>query len=286
MKKVKFVLKKFVSLLCIYVSIFLLLLVPFYFLGYSNKLPLDLTNLLHPFSINYIDFNTKRKIFVLPILLDKYSYSMTILFVSFIISIICATFLNYLFEISSSKIRKFIRSLLDVFESIPEVMLVMLLQIGIASIFMATGYLVADIVAFGDERTYLLPIICLSIVPTIYLFRMMILETDKERSQPYVEFAISRGYSKTYILFRHMFPNIIINLLNYSRTIFLFMLSNLMIIEILFNIQGYMNAITNYYFFKFDICLIWFLILVTPFFIINAVFLFIASKWSGGEVID
>ncbi|MBP0725473.1 ABC transporter permease subunit [Bacillus sp. RG28] len=282
----KFVLKKFVSLLCIYVSIFLLLLVPFYFSGFKGIPPLNLTNLLHPFSINYVDFNTKRKIFVLPLLLDKYSYSMTLLFVSFIIAIICATFLNYLFEISSSRIRKFIRSLLDVFESVPEVMLVMLLQIGIASIFMATGYLVADIVVFGEERTYLLPIICLSIVPTIYLFRMMVLETENQRIQPYVEFAISKGFSKTYILFRHMFPNIIINLLNYSRSIFLFMLSNLIIIEILFNIQGYMNAIRNYYFFTFDICLIWFFLLVTPFYIINTVFLFIASKWSGGEVID
>jgi ABC-type dipeptide/oligopeptide/nickel transport system permease component len=262
------------------------LLVPFYFSGYQGIPPLNLSDLLHPFSISYIDFDTKRKIFVLPLLLDKYSYSMTLLFVSFVIAITCATLLNYLYEISSSKIRKFIRSLLDVFESVPEVMLVILLQIGIASIFMATGYLVADIVAFGDERTYLLPIICLSIVPTIYLFRMMVLETENERIQPYVEFAIAKGFSKTYILFRHMFPNIIINLLNYSRSIFLFMLSNLLIIEILFNIQGYMNAIRNYYLFTFDICLIWFFLLVTPFFIINTVLLFIASKWSGGEVID
>jgi ABC-type dipeptide/oligopeptide/nickel transport system permease component len=212
---------------------------------------------------------------------------MSILVISFIIAIALATFLNYIFELSSNKVRKFVRNLLNMFESIPDVMLVMLLQIGIASIFKATGFLVADVVAFGHERIYLLPILCLTIVPTIYLFRMMVLETEKERTQPYVEFAIARGFSKTYILFRHMYPNIIIHLLNYSRSIFLFMLSNLMIIELLFNIQGFMTFFYPLLLgFTFENCLMWFLLLVTPFYVINEILLLIASKWNGRKLID
>jgi peptide/nickel transport system permease protein len=231
-------------------------------------------------------FNGKKTI-ALPLLLDSFSYSMSILVISFFIALVLAISLSYLYEISSSRVRKVVLNLLEAFESIPDVMLIILLQLGVVYIYKFTGILVADIATFGEERSYLLPLICLSFGPTVFLFRMIIFEINKERIQPYVEFVTSRGFSKSYILFRHIYPNIIIYLLNYSRTIFLFMLSNVMIIEILFNINGYINFfkgnLTRY---TFDVCFLWLVLLVTPFFVLNSILLFIVSKWNGGEVID
>ena len=60
-------------------------------------------------------------------------------------------------------------------------------------IYKQTGFRVVSIYAFNDERVYFLSILCMTIVPTLHFFRIIVLFLMEEKNKPYVEFARAKG---------------------------------------------------------------------------------------------
>ncbi|AIW82790.1 hypothetical protein bwei_0113 [Bacillus mycoides] len=50
-----------------------------------------------------------------------------------------------------------------------------------------------SIYAFNDERVYFLSILCMTIVPTLHFFRIIVLFLMEEKNKSYVEFARAKG---------------------------------------------------------------------------------------------
>lgn len=184
-----------------------------------------------------------REIAFYPYVFNSIVYSFEILILALVVAIICAitgTFLTMLFPV---KLRQKIKLVFYFLESIPDILIIMLVQLLVIYIYQHTGTLISKVAVVGDQRIYWLPVFCLMILPMIQLYRLSMLTFETEERAMYVEFARSLGFTKLFILFVHMFRNAMISVFFQSKKTMWFMLSNLFILERMFNIPGIMNLL-------------------------------------------
>ncbi|HSO57023.1 MAG TPA: ABC transporter permease subunit [Paenisporosarcina sp.] len=202
-----------------------------------------------------------RQVPVFPQLLDNISYSLQLLFLALAAAIIFALIGTFITMLLSEKLRSRVKLVFYFLESLPDILIILLAQLSIVIVFQQTGVLVSKIAAIGGDRIYWLPVLCLMILPMIQLYRLSVLTFEAEERQMYVELAKSLGFSKVFILFLHILRNAIISVFFQSKKTMWFMLSNLFILELMFNIPGIM-----YYMFE-NLSGILFLVTVLSFFL-------------------
>ncbi|MFL8936662.1 ABC transporter permease subunit [Rossellomorea oryzaecorticis] len=174
---------------------------------------------------------------------NTYLYSFSILLLAFLLSIVFTIVISFLVMLIPKKPQQLIKKTMNLFDAFPDVFIVVLLQLLIIWLFKKTDVLLFDIYTLGEDRIYFLPIVCLSILPFTYLLKNFLFQLQEEEREPYIEFSFSKGFSKKYTVWVHMFRNVWIHFFLHSKPVFLLMLSNLLIIEILFNIHGFMKAV-------------------------------------------
>jgi peptide/nickel transport system permease protein len=168
---------------------------------------------------------------------DRYLYSMTIFAISLFIAVILSYLFMIIFHVSPKKIKRIILSLSTLIESLPDAFIIISLQLLVILIYKKTNILVAQIAVF-EEDIYLLPIICLSIIPTFLLFKAIMFLLKEEESKLYIDLAKMKGLTSLRIFLVHTFRNVLYSLFYRSKIIFSFMLSNLFLIEVVFNMDG------------------------------------------------
>jgi peptide/nickel transport system permease protein len=140
--------------------------------------------------------------------------------------------------------RKWSSAFLFVFESLPDIFLIFLMQYFIIITFKKTGLLLFNIVDSYNDPAFMMPVLCLSALPTVFLTKNLLNSFKDEEKQLYVELALGKGMTKTYVLVVHILRNALLSLFRHFKTIFWFTLSNLFILEIMFNIRGVMKFVT------------------------------------------
>ncbi|MDQ0186658.1 ABC transporter permease subunit [Cytobacillus kochii] len=121
----------------------------------------------------------------------------------------------------------------------PSFILILLMQITIIklnNIFDYNLFLVAS--ASSDKPAYFLPIFTLVILSLIYTIDNLSNKTRLVLNQDYILFARSKGLSANEIYFRHIYPNVTPYLKAEIPKITFILLSNLFIVEYLYNIRG------------------------------------------------
>ncbi|MFC7372411.1 ABC transporter permease subunit [Fictibacillus iocasae] len=180
-----------------------------------------------------------------PEVFEKFGYSMTIFGGALLVGIVFALVMTFMTTIMPSFAKGLLTRTFTFLESFPDLFIVFLLQLSVVYIYKQTGYLVSSVSAFMNQKIYLLPIITLSLLPALQLFRITFLLMEEERGKAYVKVAKSMGLGSMYITVHHIFRNLISNLINYYKTIFIFMLSNLFIVEIVYNLHGIMTIMLH-----------------------------------------
>ncbi|WLD92590.1 ABC transporter permease subunit [Alkalihalobacillus sp. AL-G] len=204
--------------------------------------------------VNLWEYTLNDKTYSLfPDLFEKYFYSMTIFMGALLVGLCFAIFFTFCTSILHHRLKRMIYGLISLFESLPDIFIVIVLQLTIVYIYQKTGLLIANVTTLYDDKIYLLPILTLSVLPTIQLFKITFLLMNEEQDKPYITVAKSMGLSDHYILIRHVFKNVLFNLFLYFKTIFVFMLSNLFIMEYVFNIHGIMMTMLSFNSFMFFI---------------------------------
>lgn len=172
-----------------------------------------------------------------PTFWEAYFYSMVIFLSAVVLSVIIGIVLAYVVYLLPSKWSKFIMKASSLMESTPDLFILIVIQYVVIFTFKHTGVLLFPIVG-AQEKVFLVPILTLSILPSILVFRIIFLLINDELTKTYVSLVKSKGFSKHYIFFIHILRNISFSLLNHSKTIILFILSSLIVFERLFNIYG------------------------------------------------
>ncbi|TYS18590.1 ABC transporter permease subunit [Rossellomorea vietnamensis] len=215
---------------------------------------------------------------------NTYGYSFSIILAAFIAAISASVLLSYSIMLMPRRLYRFTLKIINTLDAFPDVFIVVAFQLFIVWLFKKTGVLLFNIYAFGDERTYFLPILCLSILPIVFLLKQFLFQLKEEESKPYVEFSYAKGFKKTYTLWVHLFRNVWVHFFFHLKPIFLFMLSNLLVIEVLFNINGFMTALLRTATTSSAAFFIGMLLVFVPFFIIFTLGSYLLGKWlNGGE---
>ncbi|MGM0844763.1 MAG: hypothetical protein ACQEUT_07270 [Bacillota bacterium] len=235
----------------------------FYPLRYLLALKEQLILLFNPYSWE-VAANFGKTYPLVEVLWNRYSYSMRIFLMSLTAAVIITFLITILHTLLSLKLRKMLNFFIDILESLPDVFIIVGLQLGVILIFKETGTLVAEI-AMLNEEIYFLPVICLTIVPAVFLLKTSILLLNEEEGKQYVDLAKGKGMSPIYILLIHSFRNVMFSLFYRSKIIFAFMLSNLFIIERLFNMKGIMDLLVGSHGYTFVLIV---LTIFLPFYIV------------------
>lgn len=87
-------------------------------------------------------------------------------------------------------------------------------------------------------RHMILPMITLSILPTMYVARLTAVAMDRAYEDEYVRTAISKGSSKLRVLWVHVFRNAIVEVAGSLTSVLTIVISDLAIVEYLFDYEG------------------------------------------------
>ncbi len=91
---------------------------------------------------------------------------------------------------------------------------------------------------FLQPGKFILPLVTLSVIPTIYISRITYITIHEELTKDYIRHAKALGYSKFRIYMTEMMPAVIYKILDSIPAIMTMIFSNMIIVEYLFNYNG------------------------------------------------
>lgn len=213
----------------------------FFIKQYGQTIYYTVQNLFTPEKWQFIgggfSMNGPKVYPLFPMLWERYLYSMTVFAISLAIAIFVAYVFMIVIHIVPKKVKKLFISVASLIEALPDAFIIVSIQLLIIWIFKKTNVLIAEIAVFNND-IYAVPIFCLSIIPTFLLLKTILFLIDEEKSKLYIDLARVKGLSGLRILLIHTFRNVLYSLFYRSKLIFAFMLSNLFIIEVIFNMNG------------------------------------------------
>ncbi|WP_171050725.1 ABC transporter permease subunit [Bacillus sp. BHET2] len=237
----------------------------FYPGNFYSEIRNTLVEIINWKEISYIAQGTNVERNVFPYIIETYTYSLTLLFVSLLIALLFAITLTTSTFYFSSKAQKAVKFVLNLLEALPDVFVVFSLQLGAIWIFKNTSLLITEPYALSGQKIYFLPILTLSLIPTIYLYKSTLMMYEQELNKPYVELGIAKGLDKLYILLRHIFPNVLLSFFYNLKYIYLMMISNVIILEYMYNIFGLLKFMINHP--TYEIITVGILLLTIPLFV-------------------
>lgn len=222
----------------------------------------DLT--IRIFTLNNLTINGEP---LFPIVVNRYMYSMRILGLGILVAFLISSINAYITLLFFRKRLRFIKKALDVLEAIPDLMIIVLLQMFVIMVFKTTGIKIAQVVTVGSEnQTTLLPVLSISIPISFFLTKVIIHYVQEELQKNYIILAKSMGFSYFYILNIHVLRNIANALFGISKTIVWSMVSTMMVVEYLFNINGLLSLIFSVS--SYEVFIISCILIFIPFFIL------------------
>ncbi|QWU43727.1 ABC transporter permease subunit [Bacillus sp. NP247] len=234
---------------------------------YIKSLKEVFLNLMDLSNLQYV-----RDKFLFPQLFVHYKETIVIFLAAFFISLFVAFCIVYMIMSSSPRIQHRIKSFLIFLESIPDILLILVSQILVIWFFKQTGFLPFQIASIGGESIRGLPIFCLSIPTTIMFVKMLVLRFENELEKDYVLFAKAKGLDRFHILNRHILRNVLLSTLFFAKTNVFFMLSNLYIIEWIFNTGGIFMFLKSYEGIRVEVFIVSVLLIYIPIFILFKLF--------------
>ncbi|WP_422487261.1 M28 family peptidase [Gudongella sp. DL1XJH-153] len=130
-----------------------------------------------------------------------------------------------------------------VFFSIPDVLIVLLTLLGYT--FVAVNFpAVRDLTYL---KGFVLPLLTLSIIPTIYISRITFITVQEELGKDYIRNAIAKGFSRKKTIFYELIPAIVFKIVDTLPAIMTMLLTNMIIVEWLFNYRGILYYLLYFY---------------------------------------
>lgn len=215
------------------------------FSSYISEIFQVVSQVLHPSSLQYTYQDASYPLF--PKIFEPWMNSMILFFCGFVLAFIGALAAAMVSKLLPDPVMKPIKLVLFLLESLPDVLIIVIFQIAVIWIYKQTDWLIFNVVSYGNEdKTIVLPVIIMAILPAIMLYRTMILDFEEEEDKPYIEVARGKGLKSSRILLRHIFRNAIIRIFLDSKYVLWFMLSGLLMVEYIFNVSGLTRFIVAY----------------------------------------
>ncbi len=120
--------------------------------------------------------------------------------------------------------------------SIPDVLIVIIIQI--MAVYMYKYNILTPIMTKEIMRKFILPLICLSVVPSVYIARITTVVIHEEMRKDYFKAAKAKGLSKYRILIGHLLIGVVMKVIDSLSSVVPIIISNLIIVEYFFHYPG------------------------------------------------
>jgi len=167
---------------------------------------------------------------------EAFVKSISLIVFSFLISILLGVFLSLITALNKG-ISRFYNFISSIGISIPNVFLIISLQ-SLVVYLHTSGATSLPLSGSNSMKHMILPIISLSIIPTVYVSRSCAKEIDNIMKKDYIKTAVSKGSSKFRILFLHVLKNLYNEILSSADYIITLIISSLLIVEYFFSYSG------------------------------------------------
>ncbi|MEI5909687.1 ABC transporter permease subunit [Bacillus spongiae] len=216
------------------------------FLTYWEELINVIKNLSAPQELVYTNPVSGEERDLFPIILLAFVNSGKIFFLALLLSIISSILMLIIYSSAGKIVKGIMKNVSLVLGALPDIFIISILQIFVIWFYKQSGILLVEVASLGENQLILFPAVVLSILPTFFFLESMISFLKEEIHLSYVDLARSKGLAKYKILFVHMMRNIIISLIYHGKQIGWMMLSNLLILEYLFNVFGVTSFLFTY----------------------------------------
>ena len=123
--------------------------------------------------------------------------------------------------------------------AVPDFILALLLQIGVVAVYKATGFRLAHVATIDMNRqAVFLPLLVLTIAPTVYLVRSVSSRVHQVICEQYILAAKARGLGRLRIYLTHVLPNVTRFLRADLARVAGVILADFFIVDYLFNLRG------------------------------------------------
>ena len=219
---------------------------------------------------------------------ESYQYTMTILVVSLIFIFFLAIVMSVLIILSPEKVRNRLKGGINFFEAVPDLLVIFLFEIFVITLYKSTGLKFLQLYGLFGHKPYFIPIMTASFLPFFLLLQFLIKAIDEEQIQQYVLYARAKGMGRIRTLLVHIMRNLVPLLIMQLRTTVWVLLSNIYLVEVLFNINGFNQQFLKIIFMGGDftslvVCL---LMLSVPLLVMEAAGWFISKLIKGREAIS
>lgn len=201
--------------------------------SFWNSLLTDVQFLLH------FKESTNLGIFQGLNLVDGYRYSMSILILCLLVVIIAGLLLAFCVMMAPRKIRNSIKKLINIFEGIPDLLVIFLFMFFVITLYQKTGLKFLQLYGVFGNRPYFVPTVTISFLPTLLFVQFLIKILEEEENKIYVLFGKAKGVGRIKLLFGYLVPNTLPLVILQLRTSIWIILSNIYLIEFMFNIPGF-----------------------------------------------
>lgn len=164
--------------------------------------------------------------------------SLYLIVITFIISLLLGIFKGIFdYRVGTSYKQIFGRWSTWILQSIPDFVLVISISWSLL-LLMRMGFPRFNFYGHDGWSYMILPIIILSIYPTMYIAKIVSAKLSEQETLPYIQSAKAKGLSNTLILYKHLLGNCWMAICSHISSVMMFIISNLIIVEYLLFYQG------------------------------------------------
>ncbi|MFD2925286.1 ABC transporter permease subunit [Halobacillus naozhouensis] len=202
--------------------------------------------MMRPESLVYINPTSGVERSLFTIIFKAFASSLRVLGMALIVSFFFALLGTIILWRAPKRVYKVCLSSSSFLQSIPDVVFVVASQMFLVWLYFRTGTTFIKLAGAGEEEAILAPALVLAILPTMYFLQSMLELVEEERKEPYYELATSKGLTKSFILLKHILRNMFVRLAYQAKFLISIMISNLLIVEYLFENLGMTSFLLTY----------------------------------------
>ncbi|MGX6443321.1 ABC transporter permease subunit [Neobacillus sp. K501] len=238
-------------IICILLGFSLFLSIPKLFNVENGQLELTLKNFKLQFEntlqqITHFTQSSIVEVWLETGIVDRYLYTLKVLGISILLVTTVGLIISAVVIFTNGRTRNALKNIVNFSEAIPDLLIIFVLQIFVIILYKNTGIKFLQLYGFSGDP-YFIPIVVVSFLPSLFLAQFFIKVFEEELGKDYVILAKAKGLSFFRIFTVHLFRNVIPLYLVQLRSIIWIILSNIVLIEFIFKIQGFTHDIRTFF---------------------------------------
>lgn len=216
---------------------------------------------------------------------ERYVYTLELLGFSLLAMILGGILLTAFFVIMPRKFQSWIKDFINFSEAVPDLLIIFVLQFIVIYLYKETGIKLFRLYGLS-EKSYMMPVLAVSLLPSFFMAQFLIKQIEEEWEKDYVIFAKSKGLHNLTIYFTHILRNIFPLAIIQLRTLIWVLLSNLVLIEYIFAMQGFTKDLDNIFTKEAPAVIIFCLLMAVPILLVDILARVTAYFYRGKEEVQ